>query len=208
MATTEQKGDDIKQVVNIGQGKIFQALSDVMADVTAVGKDSQNKAQGFNFRGIDAILNMVAPALRNHGVTVVPIVEDKQYDLVPTKSGGTMGHAVLTVRYRFTAVDGSYIETVVYGEAMDSGDKTYAKAMSVAFRTALIQCLAIPTNDRDPDEDSYERGNSHQQESKKVELPADLVALLDSATTTEELVAIGAQVRNTPNLDPAVSKAL
>lgn len=138
---------------------IYEALSSVMGEVTAVGKDSRNAQQGFNFRGIDAILNMVAPALRNHNVTVVPIVEAKEYEVVSTKAGGTQGHAVLTVRYRFIAVDGSFVETVVYGEAMDSGDKTYSKAMSVAFRTALIQCLAIPTNDRDPDEDSVQRAD-------------------------------------------------
>ena len=45
----------------------------------------------------------------------------------------------------------------VIGEGMDSGDKSSAKAMSVAYRIALIQLLAIPTGDRDPDHDVYER---------------------------------------------------
>jgi hypothetical protein len=40
---------------------------------------------------------------------------------------------------------------------MDSGDKGTAKAMSVAYRILLLQSLIIPTDDRDPDQDSYER---------------------------------------------------
>ena len=36
---------------------IYQALSAVMGDVQAVGKDGRNTQQGFNFRGIDAVVN-------------------------------------------------------------------------------------------------------------------------------------------------------
>ena len=40
---------------------------------------------------------------------------------------------------------------------MDSGDKATAKAMSVAFRTALLQVFFLPTDEKDPDEDSFVR---------------------------------------------------
>ncbi len=40
---------------------------------------------------------------------------------------------------------------------MDGGDKATAKAMSVAFRIALLQALALPTSEPDPDSSSYER---------------------------------------------------
>jgi hypothetical protein len=48
----------------------------------------------------------------------------------------------------------------VLGEAMDSGDKAVAKAMSVAFRIALLQALALPTDEPDPDSYSYERSEA------------------------------------------------
>jgi hypothetical protein len=67
-----------------------------------------------------------------------------------------MGHARIEVRYSFT--DGTdTIATVVAGEAMDAGDKATAKAMSVAFRTALLQTFCLPTDEKDPDEDTYVR---------------------------------------------------
>ena len=46
---------------------IQAALAAVMADVTHVGKEGKNSAQGYSFRGIDGVLNAVGPALRRHG---------------------------------------------------------------------------------------------------------------------------------------------
>jgi hypothetical protein len=39
---------------------------------------------------------------------------------------------------------------------MDSGDKSLSKAMSVAWRTFLLQTFHLPTNDPDPDSEGYE----------------------------------------------------
>ena len=68
-----------------------------------------------------------------------------------------MAHVSVRVRYRFMAPDGSHVDAVVPAEAFDSGDKAVSKAMSVAFRTALIQALTLPTNEPDPDAEVYER---------------------------------------------------
>ena len=58
-----------------------------------------------------------------------------------------MGHVTVVVAYTFTAPDGSSIVTSAAGEAMDSGDKATPKAMSVAYRTALLQALCLPTDE-------------------------------------------------------------
>jgi hypothetical protein len=62
------------------------------------------------------------------------------------------------VTYRFVTVDGSYLEATVAAEALDYGDKATPKSMSVAFRTALLQALALPTDEADPDTQTYETG--------------------------------------------------
>ena len=137
---------------------IYQALSAVMADVGAVRKDSKNQSQGFNFRGIDSVVNAVSPALRKHGVVVFPRVHTTEYSTVSIGSKGTqMGHCRVMVTYTFMDADGTNIESTVAAESMDSGDKATAKAMSVAFRTCLLQTLCLPTDDTDPDAESYER---------------------------------------------------
>ena len=65
---------------------VYEAWNDVMRDVQAIRKDSRNAQQGFNFRGIDAVMNAVGPALRDHGVTIIPnSVEAKHRDFTTAK---------------------------------------------------------------------------------------------------------------------------
>lgn len=138
--------------------KIQEALAAVMADVQAVGKSERNQQQGFSFRGIDAVLNAVGPVLRRHGVVVLPEVIRYEFGTVEVGQKRTpMGHVIAQVTYTFVGPEGDTLSATVLGEAMDSGDKAVPKAMSVAFRTALLQALALPTDEPDPDATVYER---------------------------------------------------
>lgn len=138
---------------------VVLALIRAMRDVIAVGKDGYHDAPGakFNFRGIDAVLNAVGPAFRRHGIIVMPKLISKDFRDVTT-SGGKPAHEVqTTVRYRFYGPKGDFVDAEVPGEAMDSADKGVSKAMSVAYRIALIQALTLPTDEPDPDSYHYER---------------------------------------------------
>lgn len=137
---------------------VHQALSKVMGDVQAVKKDSKNQAQRFNFRGIDAVMNAVGPALRKHGVTILPEDVEVHRSNGTTASGKQTAEVVVKVTYRVYGPSGDSIHGKVAAEAMDFGDKAIAKAMSVAYRTFLLQALTIPTDEPDPDSESYERG--------------------------------------------------
>ena len=136
---------------------IQEAISKVMAEVGAVGKDRRNNQQNFNFRGIDATVNALSPAMRKHGVIARPsAVESITYEPLQFKSGGRGTQCRVVVSYSFMGPDGDEIVSTVAAESMDSGDKATAKAMSVAFRTALLQTFVLPTQDADPDMDVYE----------------------------------------------------
>lgn len=137
---------------------VVELLTKVMGDVGAVRKGDRNETQGFNFRGVDAVVNAVSPALRKHGVVVTPDVRSIERATVEVGRNRTpMGHVTVVVAYTFTAPDGSSIVTSAAGEAMDSGDKATPKAMSVAYRTALLQALCLPTDEPDPDAETYHR---------------------------------------------------
>ena len=140
------------------QMTVHQALSKVMAEVQAVRKDSKNQAQRFNFRGIDAVMNAVGPALRKHGVTILPEDVEVHRSNGTTANGKQTAEVVIKVTYRVYGPAGDSIHGKVAAEAMDFGDKAVAKAMSVAYRTFLLQALTIPTDEPDPDSESYERG--------------------------------------------------
>lgn len=136
---------------------VIEALARVMADVQAVGKNDRNKEQGFNFRGIDAVINAAGPAFRRHGIVPTVKVIGATYRDLTSKKGNAMRECVVDATYRFYGPAGDWVESTVKGEAMDSGDKGTSKAQSVAYRIALIQTLCIPTHEPDPDESSYER---------------------------------------------------
>jgi hypothetical protein len=138
---------------------IYAALAAVMADVDHVAKRERNtQGRGYDFRGVDAVVNAVGPALRKHKVIVVPNVREYTYgEILSGKDRTPMGHARVIVEYTFYGPDGGSLPCATAGEAFDSGDKATAKAMSVAFRTALLQALSLPTDEPDPDSHSYER---------------------------------------------------
>ena len=136
---------------------IYEALGAVMVDCSSVAKRDENSHQHFMFRGIDAVVNAVGPVLRKHGVIVVPRLVSADYETVQTTTGKASTACRVVVAYVFHGPAGDSIETCVAAEAWDSGDKAAPKAMSVAFRTALLQSLALPTDEPDPDLATFER---------------------------------------------------
>lgn len=138
---------------------IFQAISAVMRDLEAIGKDRHadtGGGRGYKFRGIDDVYNEMHGHLARHGVFTVPRVLAERFEERQSNSGKTLIYRVLKVRYRFYAGDGSYVDAVVIGEGMDSGDKASNKAMAVAHKYALMQVFAIPTEDaKDPEVDAH-----------------------------------------------------
>lgn len=137
--------------------KIYEAINAVMADVGAIGKTSKNTTQGFMFRGIDAVMNAINPALIKHKVFVVPEILEQTREERTNAKGTTLIYSIVKVKYKFYATDGSHVDAVVIGEGMDTGDKATNKAMSIAFKYACFQVFCIPTEEMvDPDSESHE----------------------------------------------------
>lgn len=172
---------------------VQEAWSAVMADVRALAKGERNAQQGFNFRGVDAVMNAAGPALREHGVSVVPVaVTDVQASTYTTKGGTVMRDVFLVVSYLITGPAGDTMPGAAAGEASDAGDKATPKAMSVAYRTFLLQALTLPTDERDPDADTYERATSDET---RVEQEAAQAYANGLATCTDPAVLEGVRQR-------------
>lgn len=166
---------------------VHTAWAAVMADVRAVGKNDAvtSGPARFNFRGIDGVLNAVGPVLRKHGVYVTPIgVDINATEHNPTKSGGIMKNVTVTITWRVTGPAGDSFTGVSLGEGADAGDKAISKAHSVAFRTFLIQTLALPTDEPDPDATTYERAGQQQAAPKDW---GPFLARAEAKTTEAEL---------------------
>lgn len=132
---------------------IYETIPAVMAEIGAIGKDSWNKqGQGFAYRGIDAVMNALSPAMTKYKMFVIPKTLDQRREERQTAKGSTLIYSICTVEYTFYAEDGSSVSATVIGEGMDSGDKATNKAMSAAFKYACFQTFCIPTEEmKDPD---------------------------------------------------------
>lgn len=130
---------------------IHQAIVAVMREVGAIGKDSKNEGQQYNYRSIEAVYNRVQPLFATHGIFSYPKVIEQHRETGKSKQGGDLHYVTLTVEYTFAAEDGSSIAVTVVGEGMDSGDKASNKAMAAAHKYALCQVLNIPYQVIDPD---------------------------------------------------------
>lgn len=131
---------------------IYSAIAAIMEECPAISKKQKNQQQGFMYRGIDVVMNVLQPLMSKHKVFAVPEVLESERQERTTAKGGTLIYTVLKVKYTFYAADGSSVYAVVQGEGMDSADKSSNKAMSVAFKYACFQVFCIPTEEmKDPD---------------------------------------------------------
>lgn len=179
-----QKGPTKKsEKPNLGKERamnIFETIAAVMADIGAVGKTSRNQQQGFMFRGIDAVMNALAPALTKNKCFVVPEILEQIREERQSTKGNMLIYSICKIKYTFYAEDGSCVSAIVIGEGMDSGDKATNKAMSIAFKYACFQVFCIPTEEMqdDPDKECHEVKKKEQPENVHI-TAADATALME-----------------------------
>jgi hypothetical protein len=141
--------------------KVYQAINAVQAELCKVGiaKDSRNnQGQGYNFRGIDAVYNVLSSIMAQNGLVIVPRMLARTCEERVSKSGGALFYVTVEAEFDLiSAEDGSKHTARTFGEAMDSGDKATNKAMSAAYKYMAFQTFAIPTSgDNDADSSTHE----------------------------------------------------
>ncbi len=186
------------------EGKIYEAINGIMAEIGAIGKDKKNQQQGFMYRGIDDVMNALQPALVKHKVFIVPEVTSEERgekvsvkEFQGQKKESVLFFTRLGVSYKFFAEDGSFIEAKVIGEAMDSGDKATNKAMSIAYKYACFQVFCIPTEEMvDPDGESHEVKPKDPAGRKTQNKPSTQAQNTTLPKTEAEMVAEQERVAN------------
>lgn len=168
--------------------EVYKAIASIIGEMSkeGIGKDSTNQQQRWNFRGIDAVYNALAPKLANHQLMIIPRVLSREVTERQTRNGGNMFYVVVDCEFDFiSAKDGSKHTARIFGEAMDSGDKATNKAMSIALKYAAFQTFFIPTevNTQDADSNSYEMVNLINESQQ-----ADLRSFIEENRFTVEQV--------------------
>ena len=127
---------------------ICKALTDAIGMIGPIEKNRQGDGIAYKFRGIDDVYNTIQPVLAQCGIVIVPSeIGHIETSEITTKRGGKMLHILGRVSFKFYANDGSFVECVSLGEAMDSGDKAGPKFMSCAMKYACFQVFCIPTDE-------------------------------------------------------------
>lgn len=191
-APLEDISYDGNAITDAAEVPVHVAWARVMADVQSISKaDQRNDVGGrYSFRGVDRVINAVGPALRRHGVLVLPTrIVSKEYGETKTSKGSTMQECTVTVEWTVRGPKGDDLPPLQSaGQATDTQDKATAKAISVAQRVLFLSALQIPTEDPDVD-----RG--HERGERPLPKPADYRdEILDPNTSVGRLRAIRAEL--------------
>jgi hypothetical protein len=161
---------------------IFKALSAVQTELAAKGiaKGGTNTFDNYKFRGIDAVLNALAPILAKNGVVLVPSVDESEIRTISSGSGKAMNHCKVKMSFTFYDSEGDSITHTFHGEAMDRGDKSLNKAATAAYKYFLFQAFTIPVEGTpDADSETHEIGAAPITASQVKEVN-DLLAATNS----------------------------
>lgn len=171
--------------------KVYQAINAVQSELASIGisKSSRNnQGAGYNFRGIDAVYNVLSSIMAKHGLCIIPRMLSRSCEERTSKSGGALFYVTVEAEFDLvSAEDGSKHTARTFGEAMDSSDKATNKAMSAAYKYMAFQTFAIPT-EGDNDADSH----THEVTKKKPvlddnRLQGAIAKILAGEYTTEKL---------------------
>ena len=171
------------------QPLIYVQLNKIQAKADGLVKEQENTQQGFKYRGVDDAYNYLHDIFAEHEVFTVPRIMNVAREERMTKKGGLLLYTLLTIEYDFFAADGSSVTACVIGEAMDTGDKSCNKAMSVAHKMALFQITMLPTMlSADPDAETHEPMPGEPEEKPAPEVP---VAIRDQIAELSDYRAMG-----------------
>lgn len=142
---------------------VIQALTLVKRDLGAVSKE-RDMTQGparYKYRAIDDVLNKLHGPMVEHGVIIVPSIQEVMNEARGTTKAGTpITYTRVTVEYSVHGPEGDAVGCLVAGEALDMSDKGLNKAMTGAYKVLLQQLFAIPFATDDPDDHYQEQGAS------------------------------------------------
>jgi hypothetical protein len=160
---------------------IFQRINAVMKEVDYIQKDQTKKVAGqYKFVSHDQVTAALHGPMTKHGIVCIPTIEEMKQD-------GNRTQVQLTVS--FVNIDNpewDRFSVTYYGYGIDTSDKGIGKAVSYAFKYALLKTFCLETGD-DPDQDQ-----STKYEPKK-EAPPEPAKM--SATQVKVLVeAIGPDI--------------
>ncbi|MBB5509601.1 ERF family protein [Paraburkholderia atlantica] len=171
---------------------IYQRMAEVMKAVAYVQKEDKKVNNQYTFVSHDAVTAKLRPALIEAGIFPVVTVKNRSQDGNRTD---------VTILVRFVNVDKpeEHIEVESFGYGIDPSDKGPGKAVSYAFKYALLKTFCLETGD-DPERDNIEHKPAVKPGVPENEV-ADLQIALREAESMQDLDRISAPLAKLPLSD-------
>lgn len=126
---------------------VYQAIRQIVRAFAKSGipKRHTNAGDGYQYRSIEDVMRHLSPLLAKSGLCVLPrALEQTRLEVRPSV-GPSLWSVSLKIAFDLVSAHDASIHTVeAYSEAFDEGDKATAKAMSSAYKIAMLQTFCIP----------------------------------------------------------------
>lgn len=129
--------------------RVYSSIVSVTTELarTGVPKTQVNAVDRYSYRSIDDLLTRLAPLFAKHRLCILPRILERACVEREGMNGSLLSSISLRVAFDVvSARDGSQHVIEVFGEALDEGDKGTSKAMSSAYKQAMIQLFCIPAH--------------------------------------------------------------
>ena len=136
--------------------KIAKKFVEVMKDCSHVAKNGTNDFHRYKYATAADVLEKVNASLTKHGLASVVATNLLGSKEVMTAKGNV--EQLVTVEVSVTLIDAESGESLTLkglGSGQDSGDKSVAKAQTMAIKYCYLNSLAIATNNDDPEADRH-----------------------------------------------------
>ena len=127
--------------------EVYRAINAVTAALSADGiaKSHTNPIELYQYRSIDDVLNRLSPMIAEHRLCILPRVLERTVTERPSPATPMRVNVMVRMAFDLVSVEDGSVHTVeAFGEALDEGDKGTAKAMSAAYKAAMLQAFCIP----------------------------------------------------------------
>jgi len=127
--------------------EVYRAINAVTAALaeSGISKSRTNPIELYQYRSIDDVLNRLAPLIAEHRLCILPRVIERISIDRPSPPTPMRVNVLVRVAFDLVSVEDGSIHTLeAFGEALDEGDKGTAKAMSAAYKAAMLQAFCIP----------------------------------------------------------------
>ena len=160
---------NLKKTKKTKKHGLAHKIAQIAGDLGKLKKDRFNDYHGYWYLSMEKLLSRLSPLFREHGVAIFPRAELVGEDKIQRKNkqGYMVTDTVSNVSVTYKVVDvetGEFEEIVGLGKGVDASDKSIAKALTGAHKSALMQMFGVSTGDEaEADTEADKRGNMPQR---------------------------------------------